>query len=82
MTPRSLANARVRLALVALMAGGSLLAIERLRPADPGVFPPALRTDDPAAVRDLVRGQEGRDPLSSGLRLDGRVLLAGTRPEP
>lgn len=49
MTPRTLATARVRLALVALMAGGSLLAISGcdprtlayfLQPFDPTVPPP------------------------------------------
>ena len=69
MTPRTLANARVRLALVALLAGGSLLAISGCDPRTLAYF---LQPFDPtvaAAVRDVVPGQEGRDPLPRGRRL-------------
>ena len=64
MTPRSLANARVRLALVALMAGGSLLAISGcdprtlayfLQPFEPTIPPPCETSFEGKKVVILCR---------------------------
>jgi hypothetical protein len=64
MTPRSLANARVRLALVALMAGGSLLALGGcdprtlayfLQPFEPTIPPPCETSFEGKKVVILCR---------------------------
>ena len=64
MTPRSLANARVRLALVALMAGGSLLAMSGcdprtlayfLQPFEPTIPPPCETSFEGKKVVILCR---------------------------
>ena len=81
MTPRLLANARVRLALVALLAGGSLLAITGCDPRTLAYF---LQPFEPTIAPPCETSFQGKKVVilcSGGRRLDRGILLARARPE-
>ena len=80
MTPRSLANARVRLALVALLAGGSLLGISGCDPRSLAYFLQPFEPTIAPECETVLQGKKIVILCSGRLRLDGRILLAGARP--